>query len=290
MPKRVLVAGASGVLGSRVAAELLRRGWFVRGLTRAAARAPKVSEVRVGDALEPQTLAGAADTMDVVFSALGASVSASMSAGWAGFTSVDVRANRALIDEAKRAGVKRFVYVSVHHTPQMADTPYIRAHEEVVKLLERSGLDFAVVRPTGFYAALAEALLDLARKGAVPSLGSGQTKSNPIDEGDLAVLCADACEGGERFVAAGGPQVLTRDQMAELAFEALGKPVKLKRAPLGVAKVASVVMRPFHPRMAQMVAFIASLAEHDVVAPAKGKRTLLEYYRDALAESRNRSP
>jgi uncharacterized protein YbjT (DUF2867 family) len=289
MPKRALVAGVSGVLGSRVAAELLRRGFWVRGLTRDGSRAPKVSEVRVGDALEPKTLAGAADGVDVVFSAVGASVSASMSAGWAPFTSVDVRANGCLIDEAVRAGVKRFVYVSVHHTPAMAGTPYVRAHEEVVKRLEASGLDFAVLRPTGFYAALAEALLDLAKKGPVSSLGAGQTKSNPIDEGELAVLCADACEGGERFVAAGGPEVLTRDQMAELAFQALGKPVKLRRAPLGVAKAASVLMRPFHPRMAQMVAFIAALGENDVIAPARGRRTLLEYYRETLARSSSRT-
>src|SRR5581483_5525072 len=88
MSKRALVAGVSGVLGSKVAAELMRRGWWVRGLTRDAARA------------------GAADGVDLVFSAVGASVSPALSAGWAPFTSLDVRANRALIDEARRAGVK----------------------------------------------------------------------------------------------------------------------------------------------------------------------------------------
>jgi uncharacterized protein YbjT (DUF2867 family) len=283
MAKRALVAGASGVLGSKVAAELMKRGWWVRGLTRDAKRAGPVSSVQVGDALEPKTLAGAADGVDLVFSAVGASVSPALSAGWAPFTSLDVRANRALIDEAKRAQVKRFVYVSVHHTEQMLSTPYVRAHEEVVKLLEASGLDFTVVRPTGFYAALAGAFLDMAKKGAVPQIGDGQTKSNPIDEADLALVCADACEGGERFVAAGGPEVITRDQMVEKAFEALGKPVKLRRAPAGVVKAAALLMRPFHPRMSQMVAFVASLSENDVVAPARGKRTLLDYYRETAA-------
>jgi uncharacterized protein YbjT (DUF2867 family) len=285
MSKRALVAGVSGVLGSKVAAELMRRGWSVRGLTRDKTRAGAVSEVQVGDALDPRTLEGAADGVDLVFSAVGASVSPALSAGWAPFTSLDVRANRALIDEAKRAGVNRFVYVSVHHTQEMLSTPYVRAHEDVVKLLEASGLDFCVVRPTGFYAALAAAFLDFAKKGAVPAMGDGQTKSNPIDEADLALVCADACEGTETFVSAGGPEVMTRDQMAEKAFEALGKPPKLRRAPLGVVKVASVLMRPFHPRMAQMMAFVASLSENDCVAPVRGKRTLGEYYREAAARS-----
>src|SRR5581483_1161844 len=91
MSKRALVAGVSGVLGSKVAAELMRRGWWVRGLTRDAARAGAVSAVHVGDALEPGTLAGAADGVDLVFSAVGASVSPALSAGWAPFTSLDVR-------------------------------------------------------------------------------------------------------------------------------------------------------------------------------------------------------
>jgi uncharacterized protein YbjT (DUF2867 family) len=266
----------------------MRRGWWVRGLTRDANRAGPVSALHVGDELMPQTLQGAADGVDLVFSAVGASVSPTLSAGWSAFTTLDVQANRALIDEAKRAGVPRFVYVSVHHTEKMARTPYVRAHEDVVKLLEASGLDYAVIRPTGFYAAFAQAFLDFARKGAVPAMGDGQTKSNPIDESDLALVCADACEGSERFVTAGGPEVMTRDQMAEKAFEALGKPVKLRRAPLGVVKAASLLMRPFHPRMAQMMAFIATLSENDVVAPVRGTRTLVDYYRATEARSASR--
>ena len=93
-------------------------------------------------------------------------------------------------------------------------------------------------------------------------------------------MCADACEGTEREIAAGGPEVLTRNQMAEAAFEAVGRPVKLQKAPLVVAKVAAVLMRPFHPRMSQMTAFIASLSEHDVVAPVRGTKRLVDYFKE----------
>ncbi len=289
MSKRALVAGASGVLGSQVAAELTRRGWVVRGLTRNKARAGAVAEVHVGDALQPETLRGAADSVDVVFSALGGSVSGKLGAGWAPYTTVDVRANAALIAEAKRAGVKRFVYVSVHHAEGMAATPYIRAHEAVVKQLEASGLDFAVVRPTGFFSALSEAFLDMARMGRVPSFGDGLTKSNPIDERDLAVVCADACEGGERFVSAGGPEVMTRLQMAQSAFAALGKPAKILSAPIFSGAFGAFMLRPFLPRMSQLFAFIVSLARYDAVAPVRGTRRLTDYYAAAVARSSSRT-
>src|SRR5688572_18367409 len=100
MSKRALVAGVTGALGSRVADELSRRGFIVRGLTRNPSRATGLSEVREGDALKPESLRGVADDCSLVFSALGASVSPSFSAGREAFTSLDVRGNQALIDEA----------------------------------------------------------------------------------------------------------------------------------------------------------------------------------------------
>jgi uncharacterized protein YbjT (DUF2867 family) len=270
-------------LGSKVAAELSRRGWQVRGLARSKARAAALPEVHEGDALKPESLTGAADGCELMFSAVGASALPGLK-GWTSFTSLDVRANINLIAEAKRAGVKRFVYVSVHHDSKLGETAYVRAHEEVVERLKASGLDWVVVRPTGFFSALGM-LVDMARSGSLPSLGDGQARSNPIDDRDLAAICADACEGGEREISCGGPEVLTRDQMSAAAFEALGKPVKLRKAPVGVAKAAAVLLTPFHPRMAQMTAFIASLSETDVVAPARGTRRLSDYFKERAVSS-----
>ncbi|MBK7861009.1 MAG: NAD(P)H-binding protein [Archangiaceae bacterium] len=284
MARRALVAGATGALGSKVAQQLEARGWQVRRLTRSRAKAGASGEVHQGDALDPASLEGAAEGCELVFSALGASVAMDLS-GWSGFTSLDVRANSNLIAEAQAAKVKRFVYVSVAHDEAVGKTAYVRAHEQVVERLKVSGLDWVVVRPTGFFSALG-ALFDLAKKGPLPSLGDGQAKSNPIDDDELALVCAAACEGTEREVACGGPEVLTRDQMAQAAFEALGQPVKLRKAPLVMARVAAVLMRPFHPRMAQMVQFIASLSEHDVVAPVRGSKRLVDYFRERAAAAK----
>jgi uncharacterized protein YbjT (DUF2867 family) len=135
-----------------------------------------------------------------------------------------------------------------------------------------------IVRPTGFFSALGE-LVTMARKGPVPLLGTGASKSNPIHDADLAEVCARAIEGGSSLEEVGGPEVLSRRQMTEAAFEALGKPPALRSAPVALAKVAGAMLRPLNPRLSQLVAFVAALSETDVVAPAVGTQRLLDYFR-----------
>jgi uncharacterized protein YbjT (DUF2867 family) len=137
------------------------------------------------------------------------------------------------------------------------------------------------VRPTGFFSALS-ALLDMAKQGPLPSLGAGEAKSNPIDDEELAALCVDAVLGEATEVLAGGPEVLTRNQMSEAAFAAVGKAPAFRKLPSGVAKFMGAVLTPFHPRMGQLTLFLASLAENDAVAPKVGKKTLGEYFRQKV--------
>ena len=217
-----------------------------------------------------------------------ACVSSGMGAGWSGFTSVDTPANLALLAEARRAGAKRFVYVSVFHNEAQKALKYIRAHEDVVDAIKASGLAYSIVRPTGFFSALSE-LLPLAQKGMLPSFNGGQARSNPIHEGDLAQLCVEAIEGSGPELPCGGPDVLTRAQMNALACEAVGKPDKSMKAPLWGLKTAAFCATPFHPRMAQLFAFVASLSEHDLVAPARGTRRMGDYFKERVARSSSRT-
>jgi uncharacterized protein YbjT (DUF2867 family) len=284
----ILLAGVTGSLGAQVARLLIQRGHHVRGLARDAARVPKdlaLTSTHIGDARIPDTLTGVMAGIDTVFSCLGASVSASTSAGRRGFTQVDTPANLALLEEAQRAGVKRFVYVSVFHNDAMESLAYIRAHEEVVHAIKRSGLEFSIIRPTGFFSALAE-LLPMAKNGRLPSLKGGLAKSNPIHEGDLAQVCVEAIEKGPEEVPAGGPDVLTRNEMNQLAFTAVGKPNKKSTpAPLFAMKAAAFVATPFQPRIAQLIQFIAALSEHDLVAPVRGTRHLSDYFAERVART-----
>jgi uncharacterized protein YbjT (DUF2867 family) len=160
----------------------------------------------------------------------------------------------------------------------MAGLNYIRAHREVELALEASGLDHAVLRPTGFFGALA-GLVEMAKKGPLPMLAAGTARSNPIHEEDLADVCAAAISGGPRVQEVGGPEVLTRRQMSEAAFAALGRSPVFRSAPLTVARVAGALLLPFNPRLGHLVRFVADLSERDVIAPATGTQRLVDYFR-----------
>ncbi len=281
MTRTVLVAGASGALGSHVVRALAARGWRVRAMSRRPSRLQhlggEVVEEYTADALDPRTLRGACDRVDAVFSCIGASVRPGLARGWRSYAAVDTPANLNLLSAASRAGVKRFMYVSTHHTSAMASLPYVRAHEAVVEALRASGLDYTVVRPTGFFSTL-DTLLDAARRGPLPEVGDGSARSNPIADADLASLCAELLDADRREVSAGGPDVLSRRAMGELAFAAVGRLPFFVPAPPALARAGSLMLRPLHPRMAQLTAFLTELSTQDVIAPALGTHRLVDYF------------
>lgn len=112
-----LVVGASGLIGGEVVGLLKARGHYVRTRSRDPGRAAKLKamadDVRLGDATLPGTLDGVCAGIECVVSALGALVSPSAK-GTRSFADVDLAANLALLAEAKRAGVRRYIYVGVH--------------------------------------------------------------------------------------------------------------------------------------------------------------------------------
>ncbi len=284
---RVLVAGASGAIGRGVVAALRSRGDTVRALVRRPRPAGALGEgveIRAVSAARPGALAGVCDGMDAVVSCLGAPVSMSLGAR-ASYLAVDTPANETLLDQALRANVSRFVYVSLHVEPAYAHTAYVRAHEHVVDRLRRADtLTGTVIRPTGLYCAMAD-FLRLARWGFAPLIGDGRARTNPVHEHEVAAACVDALGGGPGDVELGGPEVLTRRDIVELAFAALGKRPRLFRLPPGLFGVMGTIARPLHPRLGDLMRFFAAVASSDALAPARGTMRLSEYFAARVAAS-----
>ena len=114
---KVLVAGSTGYLGQHVVRELHARGHQVRALVRSPAKLDPVrdavDETHQADATDPDALAGCCDGADAVFSSIGLMGKSSKFTCW----QVDYAANRNLLEEARRAGVKKFIYTSVVRAP-----------------------------------------------------------------------------------------------------------------------------------------------------------------------------
>ena len=172
--------------------------------------------------------------------------------------------------------------MSVYSTLALSRTAYVAAREAFAERLARSGLAYALVRPTGFFYVFLE-YLAMARRGRGIVIGSGQARTNPIHERDVAELCVEALDAQPGTVIdAGGPHVLTRRRAIELAFEALGREPRLTSVPAGLFGAAAATVRPLNPRVAELVRVIAAASTSDVVAPQRGRRDLRSYLEAAV--------
>jgi len=91
--------------------------------------------------------------------------------------------------------------------------PGAQVDSTFVDELEASGIDHVVLRPTGYFSDMG-ALLEMARRGRVWLIGSGDNRVNPIHGADLAVACANAIEQHQIDRPAIGPPY-TRTRSAE---------------------------------------------------------------------------
>ncbi len=285
MGEKVLLAGAAGRLGSHVRSELESRGYSVRALVRDPCNlAGEGVEVFGADARRAETLRGACEGVESVISALGASLALRYTAPNATYRDVDLGANLNLLAEARRAGARKFVYVSLCGAERLRGLGYVDAHEEFVEALSASGMDYTVVRPTGFFYVFDE-VFKMAARGRALMVGRGDARTNPIHEADVARACVEALEGDARELKAGGPDVYTRREIALLAFEALGKRPKFTSLPPGLMRALIKPVAFFDRRLYDFLEFGAAVSVTDVVAPPYGSHSLKEHFRRLAAEA-----
>jgi uncharacterized protein YbjT (DUF2867 family) len=289
----VLVAGAAGHLGRHIVGALTRRGYRVRVLTRRPAAAPVagVAEMVVGDLLRPATLPPACVDVDAVFSCAGASLDVRRLSDRCSFTAVDHHGNRALLEAALAAGVRRFGYVSLFGGAELERTEYARAHEQFVRDLRASGCASTVIRPTGFFHTFDE-IFRMARGGRGLVVGTGEARTNPIHEADLAEACADAFAAGRSELSIGGPETLTRAEIVRCALIAAGRRPRLTHLSPRLFAASAAATRALHPRLSALLAFGAAVSVVDVVAPAYGSRRIDSYFRElaGMATERRVAP
>jgi len=260
-----LLLGARGGLGKLIAAQLTAKGHAIRTVSREVAR-------------DREALVEAARGATAIVNCAGASVAMGFGKGWRGYRAVDTPIGLAAVHAAKAHDI-RLVYVGVAHPPELARCAYVDAHERVVAAMR--DLDGVVVRATGFFSAYA-ALLPMARRGFLMDIGAGQTRTNPIDERDLAEIVAEQVRGeGPRELSVGGPEVMTRAEIFERVGELANRKVRMWRLPTWLAGFNATLFRALHPRMGQFAKFAVLLAKYDAIAPSVGTRRFGDY----LAES-----
>lgn len=286
MMRRILIAGASGHLGAQLAHEFKRQGYGVRALTRTPERLAHLSdtieEVVRADLTEPAQIEGICREGELVFSCAGAATALGDLRDRRSFTEVDYRGNQNLLQAARRAGVRKFGYVSLFGGRELLHTEYAAAHERFVDAIRASGLAHTVIRPTGYFSFFAE-ILKLARQGRAMVIGSAAARTNPIHEADLAEVCVRAVEEEVQEVDVGGPEVFTRREIVELACAALGRPPQVRSLPPWLFRGIAALAKPLNPRLAALLDFGAAVSQVDAVAPPYGSRSLRTYFAELAA-------
>ncbi|MEM9759469.1 MAG: SDR family oxidoreductase [Pseudomonadota bacterium] len=276
----ILLAGATGYLGSHIARELSRRGISYRALARNQSKLVELelnaTEAWRAEVTDAASLDGCCDGIDTVISTVGIT----RQKDGLRYMDVDYQANLNLLQEAQKSGVRKFIYVSVLHGDQLRHLKICEAKERFVDRLKRSGMDYCVVRPNGFFQDMTE-FFSMAKRGRVYLLGNGQWRSNPIDGSDLACACVDAINGAEPEINIGGPEVLTHEGIADLAFAAMGKAPKITKIPAWASALTLAVLRgTTSSRTYGPIEFFLTVMSMDMLAPRHGSRTMAGYFAD----------
>ena len=216
MTGSIFLTGPTGYLGSRLLSRLAedssRR--FVCLCRRKPADSQSGSiEFVQGDLLARESYAGAIAGCDTVVHL----AAATGKHGPAEYLRVNRDGTQALVAEARRAGVKRFLHVSSIAVKFLDKSryPYAQSKEQAEAIVVKSGLRWVIVRPALILGKNAPGLKSLSRLASlpvVPVFGDGRALVQPIFVDDLAE-CLAAILKEDRFecetIEIGGPEVLS---------------------------------------------------------------------------------
>jgi nucleoside-diphosphate-sugar epimerase len=239
---KVLVTGASSLIGAGVAKLLAARGdavvCFQRSHSELIEASPGITEV-LGDVRDPAAIAAAAEGCDGI---VHVAAKVGVLGDWEEYRSINVDGTRAVVDAALGGGVRRVVYVSspsVAHGGEpivggAADPPVLgrrrawypesKALAEVVALGSASGrLGVVAIRPHLVWGPgdtqLVGRIVERARSGRLALVGGGRAlvDTTYIDNAVTALVAAldavepDASCSGRAYVVSNGEPRMIRE-------------------------------------------------------------------------------
>jgi len=288
--KKVILFGSTGNLGKEIAKELVRQGYDLTIVVRNEIKAKSLADITtkyvIADVCNKETLANIIDTQDIVISALGKSVSPNDKSKPT-FRDIDYLANANILDEAIKAAVKKFIYVSAFHSENYLHLEYFKVHHDFTELLKKSGLDYSIIKPPAIFSAFID-MMEMAKKGQLVNIGKGDKKTNPIYEGDLAKIVVDSINQANSTIEAGGKTIYTRKQLNEIVQYEIDKSKTIRTVPMGLFKMTLPLIRIFNKNTYDKFAFFTEVMQKDTIAPQIGELTFEKYVKLKVGEQRKK--
>lgn len=210
MKQRVIITGAFSYAGSRVAQELVKRGYSVHTLTNRGMAEGTLKEITASPLqFQFDVLVSEMKTADIFINTYWIRIPYG---GHTFATAVDN--SRMLFEAAKKAGIKRIVHVSVSNANQGKNLGYYSGKAQVEEILRGIGLPYAIVCPTlivGSGDVLTNNIAWFLRHTPVFFIpNGGKYCLQPITIDDTArIICDMVAEPGNREIDAAGPEIFT---------------------------------------------------------------------------------
>lgn len=261
----VLVVGATGTLGRQVTRRALDEGYKVRCLVRNFKKASFLrewgAELVEANLCNPESLPPTLEGMDVVIDAATTRPTDSQR-----MQKVDWDGKVALIQAAKAANIKRFIFFSILECEKHPDVPLMDIKHCTEKFLAESGLNYTVLRPCGF-------MQGLIAQYAIPVL-EGQTvwvtgEAAPIaymdtlDIAKFAVRSLSVPETENRIFPVVGTRPWGGYEIIRLCERLSGQDAKVARMPTGLVRGVRRIARFFQwgQNLADRLAFVEVIAD-----------------------------
>jgi uncharacterized protein YbjT (DUF2867 family) len=237
----ILVVGATGMVGGEICRLLSDRKQSYRALVRPTSNLDKVAALKdiaaeaiEGDVRLPDTLRAACAGVDTVICTI-SSMPFSYQPGENDIETVDTQGVIHLIDAAKEAGVKRFIYTSFSNNINL-DFPLCNAKREVENYLKDSGLIYTILRPSYFMEVwLSPAVGFDAANAKAQIYGTGDQPVSWISFKDVAKFAVEAitnraAENAELEL--GGVEAVSPNAVVEQYQKKLEKTFEVNHVPV----------------------------------------------------------
>ncbi len=252
MQRLATVFGGSGFIGRYVVTNLARAGWLVRVAVR---RPDEALFLKTAGAIGQVTpvAANVRDRASVARAVAGAEVVVNLvgilhEGGPQKFEAVQAAGAKAIAEEAARAGARHLVHISAIGADANSDSAYARTKAAGEAAVRQAFPDATILRPSivfgaedGFFNRFAR-MAQLAP--ALPLIGGGKTRFQPVYVGDVAAAVMKAIEtpeaAGQTYELA-GPKVYSFAELMRMVLRETGRKRPLVPLPFPIASAIGCI-------------------------------------------------
>jgi uncharacterized protein YbjT (DUF2867 family) len=232
----ILVVGATGLLGSRICERLRAEGQPVRALVRGTSNPDKVyalrslgCELAIGDLKDPPQIQATCQGVSALISTASSTLSRQPGDS---IESVDLQGQLTLVNAAKSAGIRRFVFVSFRDDP-VVQYPLTQAKRSVERAI--ADLDFTSIQASYFMEVwLSPALGFDYNHSRIRIYGDGAKPISWVSYRDVAEFCIAPVlrsVASRSVLAVGGPESLTPLEVVKIFEEESGRGFEVETIP-----------------------------------------------------------